>query len=294
MISSTFNIYSKSQTVEVNPTEISGAFDGLNSFLNIFIHFTYRFPREDLSMDIISVSANLKLQESNIQLSEVAVPIGLSVFNSEYKRGEWFRFLLNEKSIKAIENNRKGDPSFQVELTVLFSTYIKTEIVGQIINIHDCLNKDKTDLNFKIPKSIWVENIFPKLGYHSLKLVEIPLNHKIINEAYADIIFEFNQAEEYYNKQDFNKCVAHCRNVLDALHRNLIKIKKGVDSETAFKWLKNIDKSTLTWIDDIDKANSSLTSKSHHSGQKEKFTRQQAEAIYLVVLGLINFVGHIK
>jgi hypothetical protein len=39
---STFDIYSKNQTVEIIPSEIRGSFDGLSSYLEVFPHFTYR------------------------------------------------------------------------------------------------------------------------------------------------------------------------------------------------------------------------------------------------------------
>ncbi|MBI5539666.1 MAG: hypothetical protein HY951_06375 [Bacteroidia bacterium] len=156
------------------------------------------------------------------------------------------------------------------------------------------MRKETVNLYFSIPKSHWVEKILPNLGYQSLKLIEIPLTHKTLKEAYGDIIFEFNKAEGYFNQKDYNKCVAHCRCTLDALTRNLIKIRKQEASETAFKWLKSIDTATYKWIDELNKANTALSGKTHHAGQKRDFSRQEAESIYLVILGLLNFIAHIK
>ena len=81
--------------------------------------------------------------------------------------------------------------------------------------------------------------------------------------------------------------------VLQAL-RIYKKIKEQVASQAAFKWLENIDTATFNWIDELNKSNAALTSKTHHSGNKRDFTRQEAESIYLVILGLLNFVAHIK
>jgi hypothetical protein len=163
----------------------------------------------------------------------------------------------------------------------------------QIASIDD-LFRDFASIHFSIPRSVWVEKLLPQLGYKAFKLIEIPLSHTSLSEAYDDIITEFTKAEMYYKQQDYNKCVSHCRHTMDALTRNLKKIKETVPSESMFKWLKDIDTSTLTWIDDLNKANNAITSKTHHSGQTRDFTKAEADSIYLVTLGLLNLLGHLK
>lgn len=58
-----------------------------------------------------------------------------------------------------------------------------------------------------------------------------------------------------------------------------------------FKWLKTVDEATLAWIDAVDKSLSAVTSLTHHPGLKREFNRREAESIYLVTLGLLNFIG---
>jgi hypothetical protein len=81
---------------------------------------------------------------------------------------------------------------------------------------------------------------------------------------------------------------------MDKLKENLVNFKQKIPSKSAFKWLEDIDLATLTWIDELNKSTAALGSKTHHSGLNRDFTRQEAEAIYLVVLGLMNFIGHQK
>lgn len=295
MEKTTFSILSKVQEARVTPTDITGSNDGLRSFLNIFISFTFRKPTKETVFDVVSISAKLKFQSPNILLAEKDVFAGITVNRDKIENGEWFNFILDDKAIFSIEKHRKDDVLFCIELTIL--VLIKTELNlsnERMVRGADGMMKETTKIFFSIPKSVWVERILYALGYQNLKLIEIPLTHKILKEAYADIIFEFNQAEEYFNQKDYNKCVAHCRHTLDALTRNLKKIKEQVASETAFKWLENIDTVTFNWIDELNKSNAALTSKTHHSGNKRDFTRQEAESIYLIILGLLNFVAHIK
>lgn len=295
MEKTSFSILSKVQDVKITPTQIKGSNDGLRSFLNVFISFTFRKPSKETVFDVVSLSAKLKFQNPNILLAEKDVLAGITVNRDECETGEWFNFVLDDKAISAIEKHRKDDVLFNIELTVL--ALMKTEVNfanSRMIRGADGMIKETARLYFPIPKSMWVEQILFALGYQSLRLIEIPLTHRTLKEAYADIVFEFTKAEEYFNQKDYNKCVAHCRHTLDALTRNLKKIKEQVPSETAFKWLENIDTATFNWIDELNKSNAALTSKTHHSGHKRDFSMQEAESIYLVILGLLNFIAHIK
>lgn len=136
-----------------------------------------------------------------------------------------------------------------------------------------------------------MEKILPTLGVLGFKLIEIRLTHQRLQKAYDNIIAEFTAAEKYFNQGDYNKAVAYCRHTRDDLTRNLKKLKDRVESETAFRWLTTIDEATLLWIHTVDKSLTPITSKTHHSGLKKDFTCREAESIYLVTLGLLNFVG---
>ena len=293
MNTTSFTFFTKVQDVKIIPSEIIGNYDGLKSFLNISIHFTFRPPTREIRFDVVSLIAKLKLENPNVLLSQVQIMPAINV-KMDSDTSELFIFTIDEETINIIEKNRNGDINFFIELTALISAFKEVNAGGYIVNSAHGTLKDIAKLHFSIPKSIWVEKILPTLGYQSLKLIEIPLTHRSLKEAYADIIFEFNNAEYYFNQQDYNKCVAHCRSTQDALNRNLKKIKENTESETAFKWLKSIDEATFNWIDALDKANSAIGSKTHHAGLKRDFTRHEAESIYLVTLGLLNFIGHLK
>jgi hypothetical protein len=242
----------------------------------------------------MGVNAKLRLANPSLLLSDSIVLSHISVDSNEYTSSDLFSFVLDDKALFTIEKYRSNDAVFMIDF--ILGITIKSEFVSshgtQLKSIRN-QTIERASLQLTIPKSIWVEELLANIGHKNLKLVEIPLNHKALKEAYDDIIFEFNKAEKYFNDCDFDKCVAHCRSTLDALTRNLVKIKKQIPSETAFKWLENIGKSTYTWIDELNKSSQTLGSKPHHAGHKDEYTRQEAESIYLVTLGLLNFIGHI-
>lgn len=298
MTKGNLTIGSLSQDITITPNEIKGKYDGLRSSLSMFLYMTIRISGRTSLMNLQSVHAKLSLQKQNILLSDTFGVIDTTVSyrdeNGERSgTGACLEFPLDDKTIHAVENYRDGG-DVQLRIDFLFDAAYYEDIAlvkGHPSWAFDYSKHERGDIQFTIPKSIWVEKIFPDLGFPGLKLVEIPLKHQRLQEAYEHIILEFTLAEKYFNQDDYNKCIAHCRSTLDALTRNLIKLKKNVKSETSFEWLTKIDESTLKWIDSLDKSLSSMGSKTHHAGQERDFTRREAESIYLVTLGLMNFIG---
>lgn len=291
-----FTVLSKVQDIDIDPSNISGITDGFQSYLNIDVNFTFRPPRQATAFDIILIRAKLVLQNYSVCISEAQELVDANVRwqegaeKQERDYSRQFKFRINEKAFHLIEKQRKGDLKIGIEFEAM--VLVKEEVIKLIQNASSTLRvsarKDCT-----IPKSIWVEKILPSLGFQTFKLIEIPLTHSFLKEAYDDIIFEFNKAEEAFNNQKYNDCVGHCRLTLDALTRNLKKIKDEVPSETAFKWLENIDKATFTWIDMLNKSSTAISSKPHHAGHKRKFEKYEAEAIYMVVIGLLHYIGNL-
>jgi len=290
MAGTSFTVMSKLQDIRTSPLEhFTGSFDALNSYLDISIQFILRIPNHVKSFNVSGIKAVLRLNNPNVLLSDITLPTAIHVHRDDIEHGVLLKFPVSERAIALIEKNRKKDVIFTIEIhlqVTLLTEYQRPEVLVQ--------NEYAHPFQITIPRSEWAENILPKIGYRALRLFEIPLTHDLLAEAYGDIITEFDLATEYFNKPDYNKCVAHCRHTLDALKRNLKKIKELGDSETAFQWLKAIDERTFEWIDAVEKNTAALAGKTHHSGLKRNFKRWEAESIYLVTMGLMNFIGHIS
>jgi hypothetical protein len=294
MAETTFAISNMSQTVGISVKDISASNDHLFIYLHIPVSFTFRALNDDVAFDVLAIHGKLMYSNPAQLLSEAVLPYATSVQTRESIRGGSIKFTLSRNAFHFIEKNRKGNMALYLEL--ILTTAVKSSIsqfTGKRTYVTDYIQNETVQVNFEVPRSDWAEKILKQSGFRNLTMIEIPLSHDKLLEAYDDIIFEFKKAEEYFNTQDYNKCVAHCHNTLDGLTRNLTKIKKNLPSETGFKWLETIDQETLSWIDKLDQRTSALASKSHHSGHKTDFVRPEAESIYLVTLGLLNYVGHI-
>lgn len=292
MNENSFSVQSKIQNVAVQPNEIDGSYDGYLSYLRFFINFKFRPPNPRCEFDVLSITARL-LIPGEIIISKVIIHTSISVRN-DCSMAEWFKFELDESALECIEKKRNGDLQFRVELD--FQILIKNlEGIDASIRSVEGIYIEKTHLLPIVPKSIWAEKILKQLGYKSFTLIEVPLHHELLEEAYTGILAEFKEAEQYFLKQDYNKAIAHCRSTMDALTRNLSKIKKNEPSETKFKWLESTSETTLAYIDGLNKANAAISSKTHHAvSSNRNFSRVDAESIYLVTLSLLHFVNGVK
>ena len=97
--------------------------------------------------------------------------------------------------------------------------------------------------------------------------MQVPLHYGDFEGLYeSEIIQEFISAEKYLKKQDYNKCVAHCRSCLDVLNRNLRKVKAKEESESKFKWIEKVSAEAFAYLDALSKYTSSVSSITHHAG----------------------------
>ena len=287
----------RSQDIKIVPDnlqEVNGSYDGLRSSLNIFLHLKLRRPSPDTEFDILYINAKLKLNNSNTHLSDTIIPFGESAPRDDYETGAHCKFILDDKALNIIENKRNGDVVFVIELIpVIIIKQIKILTNGdKLVESMRTNTLDKIIFQFSIPKSHWVEKILKNLGLPGFKLIEIPLSHSNLSEAYDNIISEFNKAEYYFSLHDYNKCISHCRGTMDALTRSLKAIKANTDSKSSFKWFNTVDTATLSWIDEMNKSTSAISSITHHSDSNKEFSRHEAHSIYLITLGLMNFIGH--
>lgn len=290
----TFAIISTVQDVEVKEQEILAISDALNSYLSIPVNVSYQLPQPNMAVDFLSIESILLFGENQILCSNFNKNIGYSyALDSEFKIE--LKFLLTNGVISQIEKHRKSDLRFMIKINFLITLKNKLDLNQNITIWSSTMVQNlNSQIDFQIPKSTWIETLMPNLGYNNIRLIEIPKTHNQLTDEYLTIKKEFDKAEDYFNKNDYNKCVAHCRNVLDSFNRNLKKDKNEKPLEPSFNWLKSLSKSSFDWINKVCSATHEITSKAHHPGNHIEFTRQEAESIFLVVLGLINFIAHEK
>lgn len=70
---------------------------------------------------------------------------------------------------------------------------------------------------FAIPKSHWVEQLLPELGYGRLELIEARISTGPLPEGIPKAVAEIRQARAYLSDGDWEKAAVHCRNTLETI-----------------------------------------------------------------------------
>lgn len=299
MNKSTFTIFSKVQDIKVTPSKIFATNDPLNSFLYIPVEFIFRLPSLDTHYDVDTITAHLCVNTTLIaSTTEITrFSIDMREKNEERETSQLFKFNITDRALNFIEKNRDGDAKFRIEFrgSLKAKTLFHFPRNGGILEIKSLAGQLEliSDMYIDIPQSQWVKKLLHDLNYNSFLLIEVPLSHKTIKEAYDGIKSEFVKAEKYFKDHQYYECVGACRKTMDKLKENIVNFKEAVGSKSKYKWLTEINENTLTWIDNISKTNSSITSKPHHAGD-HIFSRAEAESVYLITIGLMNFIAHAK
>jgi len=218
------------------------------------------------------------------------------------KEGEnnfYIEFDLDQNRISHIENSRKKDSKFRLNLKFQYAFVypnikntergtITQNLIGDIevanANIHS---------EILIPQSEWVSKFLPAFGWHSSKLIELPTTSDLLPSEYDASIKELGEAERFFNIGDYDKSVGHCRSALDPFKDRIKEIRKIIDSETESEWAEGSLSASLVWIEKLYKRTQPLTSKPHHPPTYGHFDRQEAQIIFLVTTSLIAYIGKI-
>jgi hypothetical protein len=153
-------------------------------------------------------------------------------------------------------------------------------------------NYNTVYLDFRIPKSDWVEAILPQLKYKEVSLIEIP---KIEKPEYSDIIAKLNEAWKVYWMGEYDKVLIECRKAIEAL--SYIVKNKGFEREIDENGKKRVvpdwgsalgHKDTGNIIETfVQKLYGFLSPGSHYG---KSINKEDAELAIMTTHALVNYV----
>lgn len=204
----------------------------------------------------------------------------------------------SKEKLDLIERSRTGDLPLKIRTTVFLE--IHNSLMDIRRGLADERNEDNdgrslltsiesfyVEIDLKIGKSHWVENILSAI-YEPFMLIQVPRTNSIENST---SLAELSKAEEYFLLGDYDKVVGHCRSALQPIrekHKNLKEwIKNGKDLKD---WGEGVVFSTYQWLDSQNRLLADITNKTHHTEPLSfgHFSRSDAEAIFLVTVGVIS------
>lgn len=175
-----------------------------------------------------------KQTSEELMISEIK---GLLMFDDSIRIG----FLTSEKPYMNLYVNKEQDLDLYIELDNYklhqIEKFRKGSELKLQININCIIEKrgqpqnkeigSFDNINFEIPKSIWVEKILPNIGFKNVSLIELPK----INTQWQKIIEHINEAWHQHSMGKYDKVLTECRKALEALN-NEVKTKGFVKNIT--------------------------------------------------------------
>lgn len=304
MAEANFVIRSQNAVAKINESQIKV----LNSRFcpGIVIPFSVRFPKinEHFNWNELrkarwnSFQGSLNFGKSDEPLFFFCKEVNRDIIDN-YEISFDLQVDLTLEKLHQIEKARSSDLELKVSANIFLE--IQNDYTKRIISLftdkEDRDNKElnfftsieqfQVDLNFKIAKSFWVEDILPKI-YKPFRLIQVPVVNSRIGKSSLE---ELLKAEEYFLSGDYDKVVAHCRASLDPIRKKFKGLREWIKSgKTMEDWSDGIKFTTLQWLDSQFRLLADITNKSHHAEPRSfgHFSRGDAEAIYLVTTGVVS------
>jgi len=290
-------------TLKIEPIDVRG--NGGPEYPIVILPITLRLnPLDHRTGEqhfvILNIQCSLFLQGYPHKIADATSNFDPKVVKySDTQTGHDIEFPLDIYRIEKIEEKRKDDLriilKFRFRIGMLIPLIVNSEGGGKFTE--EFLSEFKTssvEFNLEIPQSHWVGKVLPRLGYGKSKIIEIPITETMFGKEFPKSLKEFELAQEYFNKGDYDKTVAHCRSAIEPIKTKISEFKQNIDSNTEHEWVKAISSGTYDWLDKITKKTIGLTSKTHHLPSIGHFSRHDAEAIMLVTTALISYVSRLS
>ncbi len=191
---------------------------------------------------------------------------------------------LDAHTLSAIEKLREAK---DLLFTFHFRFYGEFEGEPQTRNYQDF------QLGIRIPKSDWVDNHLPALGFKTASLIEVP---QLVDIEFAETIVYVNDAWKQYSMGEYHRVLTDCRKAIECLSD---KIKsKGFEKEELLQdgkkkivpdWDKFLDNEELgDAVATINRKISRITSTGAHPGRI--ICREDADFALMTTHAMVNLI----
>ncbi len=280
----------------IDPTEINSVGGPENPKIQVWLNLELN-PGEGKQFQpfiLLSIDAKLRAFDSSFDIAS-----GLSFQHSKitfkYSIRVMLEFVLSAYKILKIEEKRIDN--FKATMDVNFraiNTQSFTVPVGNTkkdITFMTDITQAFCNINFEIPQSLWITKHLAGLGWQASSIIELPSSNELIPEEYSSSLTELTKANEYFNKGDYDKVVAHCRSAIDPIRKKLPELKSIMTSKSFYEWIDNVNESTFTWLDKLIKETSNFASKTHHPPSTGHFSRHDAQVVQMITTAIIAYAG---
>jgi len=153
-------------------------------------------------------------------------------------------------------------------------------------------------LGFGIPKSQWVEQLLPQLGYGGLELLEVRITTNVRSEGLPQAVQELRQAQRHLSEGNWENAVEQCRKAVEAIPESrTLQLPSGrsfgakVDALMNEHLKSSLEDKQRKLIADEMKLLWEVSSQAHHPSTPGYFKRPDAEFIVRNTMALAEYFG---
>lgn len=203
-----------------------------------------------------------------------------------------FEIALDIATVQKIEKERGvADLRVQLAFQPLFLLHAP--------NGHLTFHGGRVDgLTFSIPRSQWVDNLLPNLGYGGLEVLEIRYSEGLIAQQLPKSVHEIQEAKKCLLDGQWEKAAVHCRKAIETILES-----RSSASPIPVKFRDRV----TTFINDnltLDDAEAKLlagqmqliwdvSSPAAHSAPAHTFKRRDAEYIARATMALVEYFSRL-
>lgn len=118
---------------------------------------------------------------------------------------------LSHYGLRQVEKIREGKDLVLV---------VNVSFVGEIYRQPQTKTSSAFQLQFRIPKSDWVETLLPEMGYKTVSLLEIP---QLMDSEFQEITKYVDEAWKQHSMGEYNRVLSDCRKALEAIGTKIRK-----------------------------------------------------------------------
>jgi hypothetical protein len=276
----------------IDPSTIKATKSYFNPILAIPIRLTFRMMMgsQYSSLQLIGCESRLKYRGHDVAV-QTSIPNRLLL--SQEETNFPIEFILDERRLAKIEELRQKDADFSISFMLHLALFSDLKINNVSQRMITSFSWAFGEMEFGLPQSDWVD-ILNDLGYKAFSIIEIPAANTIIQPHFDKSLEELSHASRYLLAGEYDKVVAHCRTALDPIRGLFPGIAKVVKNGLSTEWADTINSATIEWLDKIFKFQADLGNKTHHPPSMGHFSKQEAEAIYLLAVATISIGGKLE
>lgn len=292
-------------TASVDETQIRGYGGIYTPILMVPVRLDCAFnsfqPNEAIRLHSLRGTIALSSGESLVSRD---TPVDLTI-SPEYTPGDHFiqlDFPLNNGRITLLENFRNGqDLKFHLRLRLdAEQLYAIAEIPKSAWKsyawAHVQMHRLHAESDVIVPRSSWIENVLPGLGFGKVHLVELPAVPLQETETIGKAFKALQQAQAFHRSGHYDEAVAKCRMAMESFWETVDGPEKDGEGrpkripKLKASWETKLGKATYEWLNASLTAMKQAANPTAHNPDPH-YDQFQSQMIQAIVTSLISYAA---